>query len=148
MNIEELKKEYISEGHGIAAEYLIKEYEEKIKEEKIILRKRKIMEEILLELLNAHPYNKEGEWIVSGAVRKYKEKISESGDYELSKEDREDLEFASGFLTACEIPNKISFKTKDMAALYFDATIQERDQLEQYMIENKQEKTLAKIKRY
>lgn len=146
MKIEELNKEYITENQEEVSECLIKKYEEKIQQEQILLRKKRIIEEIFVSLLNAQPHRKDGKWIVSGIIKRDKEKVSNYSNYQLAREDREDLEYASGFLTACDIPNRIDFQMEKYVDLSFYATLEERDQLEQFMVDKKQEKILTKIK--
>ena len=145
MNKSFLDESYIKEEREEYAETLIKEYKEKLKSEELILRKKKIISDIFVEIMNERPRRNDGEWIISGSICRRKQENS-CGDLVVSEEDRTDFEYASRFLNECGINNKISLQHKELIFLYFDLALQERDELEQYMIDNKQEKVLKRVK--
>ncbi len=144
MNIENLNSGYVRDAEEYAAKLLIKEYEKKIEEQKQVLKKKMIIKDIFVDLLNAKPYKENGEWFVSGEVRRDKQKDL-FGEYRLSSEDRLALDFASGYLTSCGIPNSISLNENEFVSLNFRTTLQERDSLEEYMMKNEEKETLTKV---
>lgn len=145
MNINFLNETYVDDAREESAEIMIKEYKEKIEKEESILRKKKIISDIFVEIMNEQPRRKNGEWIISGAISRKKQENS-CGDLVVSNDDRIDFEYASRFLNECGINNRISLQHKGFIFLYFNLSLQERDELEQYMKDKNQEKVLKRIK--
>ena len=144
MNINFFNKAYVDDAREEYAEIMIKEYKEKIVKEEEILRKKKIISDIFVEIMSEQPRRKNGEWIISGAISRNKQRNS-YGNLVVSNQDRMDFEYASEFLNECGINNRISLQDDDYIILYFDLSLQERDELEQYMKDKNQEKVLRRV---
>lgn len=144
MNINFLNKAYVDDAREEYAEIMIKEYKEKIVKEEEILRKKKIISDIFVEIMSEQPIRENGKWIISGAISRNKQRNSH-GNLVVSNQDRMDFEYASEFLNECGINNSISLQDDDYIFLYFDLSLQERDELEQYMKDKNQEKVLRRV---
>lgn len=145
MNINILEDMYISDEREKSAEISIKEHKRIISEEEIVLRKKNIVNDIFVELLNAQPRRVNGEWIVNGTISRRKQNNC-FGEVVARDEDLVDFQYASYFLNECGIPNKIDLRFPEFIFLHFELSLQERDELEQYMISNEQEGVLKRIK--
>lgn len=143
MKMDEMRKEYITEKQLQNSEYIIKECEEKLKKEQDTVRKKKMIEEIFVNLLDAKPFKMDGVWQVKVDI--YREKEFVGGSYEISDIDRKDINFMSCFLSLCDIKNDISDGYRTLH-LSFTTTLEERDQIEQFLVNNNEQQTLGKIK--
>lgn len=143
MKIEEMKKEYITELQAENSECIIKECEERLKKEQDTLRKKKLIEEVFVSLLDAAPFKKDGVWLVKVDIYREKEMVGDS--LMLSHKDENDIYFLICFLNLCGIKNDISDSYRT-THLIFTTTLEERDQIEQFLVNNNEQKTLGKIK--
>ena len=143
MKMDEMRKEYITEKQVQNSECIIKECEEKLKKEQETVRKKKMIEEIFVNLLDAKPFKMDGVWQVKVDIYREKEFVGDS--YEVSDKDQKDINFMSCFLSLCDIKNDISDSYKTIH-LSFTTTLEERDLIEQFLVNNNEQQTLGKIK--
>lgn len=147
MNIDELTNSILSDERKQLSKKIIKDYYQKIKEEEALMKNsEEIVEEILIKLLNATPVRNDGKWIVSGYISKSKHE-DKNGKYKLSSDDKNALNYALEFLDKCGIPNRIDYPNSNEAVvIYFNVTLDERDEIENYLNKTHHEKILSKVK--
>lgn len=141
MNLELLEKEYITEMRELASKAIIKECEKEIEKEKLILKKRSLIEEIFTNLLNSSSLELDETCNVIGKISR--EKQDPNIKFRLDKNSKTELEYMSCFLNYFEVENKI-IDENDKVFLVFSVTLEEKEKIENYLSMKGEQKILKK----